>query len=184
MRTLLSQIETSLNAQLYYLSLFGALSIPDIGGALDSDDGGATGQKYAEWYDKWARPRFVDTLRAARPDMLPYLTTLPENPMTGDACYRFRCSLLHQGSSQHPKSPFDRIVFVEPHTANVILHYNILNRTLTIDLKAFCLEIVAGARVWLDSVEASARYLANYSKFARRRPEGLPPLIVNLPVVG
>jgi len=185
MRTLLTQIEKSLDAQFYYLSLFAALSIPDIAGALDSDDGIANRARYAKWYEKWARQRFWAPLRAADPNELPFLTTVSENPMTGDACYRFRCSLLHQGRSRNEKGLFDHIVFLEPDTSPMRLHYNVLEgKVLTIDLKAFCIEIVSGARQWLDSVESTPRFAANYSKFARHRPEGLPPLIINLPVVG
>jgi len=48
MRTLLNQIEQSLSAGFYYLSLMTALSIPDIDGALALANGEASGQKYAE----------------------------------------------------------------------------------------------------------------------------------------
>jgi hypothetical protein len=189
MRTLLTQIETSLDSRLYYLSLFAALSIPDIAGALDSADGIANRPRYAAWYEKWVRPRFVEALRNAPPNTLPYLTTTSENPLTGDACYRFRCSLLHQGSSQHPASPFDRIIFVEPGANSAAIHYNALKGknakpVLSIDLNAFCLEVVSGAKLWLAAVEQSLLFKGNYAKFARYRPEGLPPSIVNLPVVG
>jgi hypothetical protein len=42
MRTLIDQIESSLGSGAYYLSLFGALAIPDIAGALSSEDGEAS----------------------------------------------------------------------------------------------------------------------------------------------
>jgi len=45
MRLLLDQIEQSLNHKLYYLSLMAVLAIPDIAGALDSDDGCALSRK-------------------------------------------------------------------------------------------------------------------------------------------
>lgn len=62
MRSLIDQIESSLESDLYYLTLFAALTIPDIGGALDSDNGEATGPKYIEWYEEWVRPRFVEAV--------------------------------------------------------------------------------------------------------------------------
>jgi hypothetical protein len=45
MELLLEQIEKGLNANLYYLSLFVALCIPDICGALEPENGRADGEK-------------------------------------------------------------------------------------------------------------------------------------------
>jgi len=165
MHDLIEQIDESLRTRLYYLSLFGALSVPDIAGALESNDGQASGAKYSAWYERWARPRYEG------------------NPLTGDACYRFRCSLLHQGSSQHPKSPFDRIIFVEPGSP-LRVHYSQMDDALVIDLPWFCSEVTTAARMWLDHVKSDPRFTANLERFAHRRHGGLFPYIVGVPVVG
>ncbi len=60
----------------------------------------------------------------------------------------------------------------------------ILNDALNIDVTLFCREIVAGAREWLDSVEGTERFKANYAKFVRHYPNGLAPYIVGVPVIG
>jgi len=78
MRDVLAQLRESLDANLYYLSLFVALSIPDICGAIDSENGEASGKKYAQWFDRYVAPKYHGFL-------------------VGEDCYRFRCSLLHQG---------------------------------------------------------------------------------------
>jgi len=57
-RDVISQLERSLDHPVYFLSLFAALAIPDIGGALDSEDGSASGERYKSWYEHWARPQF------------------------------------------------------------------------------------------------------------------------------
>jgi hypothetical protein len=106
-----------------------------------------------------------------------------ENPLTGEACYRFRCSLLHQGSSLHPRSPFSRIIFIEPGATTNIIHYGILSGALCIDLRLFCYEVLAGARLWLDAVEDTEPFNSNYGRFARRYPDGIPPYISGVPVV-
>lgn len=184
MRTLIGHVEKSLGSGTYYLSLFGALAIPDIAGALASEDGEASGKKYAEWYDAWARPQFVEVAKAAFPEHVrPYVSDI-ENPLTGEACYRFRCSLLHQGSSQHPKSPYSRIMFIEPGTTTNIVHYGRIGDALCIDLNLFCREVVAGARHWLQTVETIPLYQKNYERFARRHAGGLAPYIVGVPVIG
>lgn len=183
MRTLIDQLELSLNSQSYYLTLFGALAVPDIAGALDADDGEATGQRYVQWYEVWVRPRFREMVIASLPENVRQHIQELENPLTGDACYRFRCSMLHQGTSQHPKSPFSRIMFIEPGVTTTTVHYGRMNDALCIDLRSFCREVIAGARLWMDAVENTPRFLKNYQRFVRRHPSGLAPYIVGVPVV-
>ena len=161
-----------------------ALTIPDIAGALDSDDGLATGQKYKDWFEEYIRPQFADVVRESMPPEMAQHIPAMNNPLTGDACYQFRCSLLHQGSTQHPQSPYSRIIFIEPGATTNVVHYGIMNDALCIDLKSFCKEMIRGAKQWLDSIEGSEQFERNYNLFVKRYPTGLPPYIVGVPVVG
>lgn len=164
MEDLLHQIKKGLENNLYYLSLFIALSIPDICGALGSSDGKATGKKYKEWFDKYVAQKY-------------------DNNLDGNTCYLFRCSLLHQGSTEHIHSHYSRILFIEPGTTNNIFHNNILNYALNIDVNIFCEDIVAGAKRWLSEIKETDEFKANYPKFVRRYPSGLSPYIRGLPVI-
>ena len=67
MLTLINQIEGSLSSGLYFLSLYTALTIPDIAGALGSENGEASGAKYASWFEQWVRPRFLENVLASLP---------------------------------------------------------------------------------------------------------------------
>ena len=67
---------------------------------------------------------------------------------------------------------------VEPGATTNTFHYNILNDALNIDVGLFCREMAAGARNWLNAVENTPRFRANYDKFARRYPNGLAPYLV------
>ena len=49
---MIRQIRLASTHGLYYLALLGALSLPDICGALASDNGKATGPKYKDWLRK------------------------------------------------------------------------------------------------------------------------------------
>jgi hypothetical protein len=191
MRLLLEQIEQSLNHRYYYLSLMATLAIPDIAGALDSDDGRASGARYKAWFEAWVRPMAGEIIQALIPQQMAEILRQVEggipgfkSPLTGDACYRFRCSLLHQGSTQDPNSPYDRILFVEPGTSTNVIHYSMANNALIIDVNMFCQEVIAGARLWLDSVEGTDKFESNYSNFARRHPNGFAPFIGGAPVIG
>ena len=53
MNDFLLQIREGLNKNLYLLSLFSALAIPDICGAMSSENGEANAEKYKAWFDKY-----------------------------------------------------------------------------------------------------------------------------------
>jgi len=163
MRDFLSQIKKGLDQNLYLLSLFSALAIPDICGAMVSENGEASGDKYKTWFDKYIAPKY--------------------NFLNGEDCYYFRCSLLHQGSSQHNKSNYERVLFVEPSTTTNIFHNNIMDNALNIDVKIFCNDLIGGAEKWLEENENTDLYKKNYDKFMRRYPNGLPPYIRGVPVI-
>jgi len=164
-KNLLEQIKKGLDNNLYYVSLFAALSIPDICGAIDSENGEASANKYVQWFNKYVARKYTGFLN-------------------GEDCYYFRCSLIHQGSSQHPKSNYSRVLFVEPTATTSVFHCNILNDALNIDVRIFCSDIIEGVKEWLRKVENTELYKKNYDKFMMRHPNGLKPYIVGVPVIG
>lgn len=166
MRDLIKQIRIALeDSRLYYLTLFVCLTIPDICGAMGSNNGGATSKKYKGWFDKYVAQKHSLFL-------------------TSEDCYCFRCSLLHQGSSQHPKSNYSRILFIEPSATTNVLHNNIINDALNIDVLIFCNDILSGAETWLQENEETEDFKRNYNKFMKMYPEGLAPYILGIPVIG
>ena len=164
MRDFLAQIKKGLDENLYFLSLFSTLAIPDLCGALCSENGEAHSEKYKGWFDKYVAPKYNGFL-------------------SGNDCYFFRCSLLHQGSSQHPKNTYKRILFIEPSATTNIFHNVVMNDALNIDVRIFCNDIITGAEQWLSENEETELYKKNYDKFMRRYPNGLNPYIVGVPVI-
>jgi hypothetical protein len=163
MRDLFQQVETTLTRDLYYVALMAALAIPDICGAMQSGDGQATGERYRAWFERYVGPRYVGTL-------------------TGADCWSFRCSLLHQGSTQHPDSSYSRVIFVEPSATGNVFHNNILNDALNLDVRIFCRDVLEGAHRWLADYEHTDTYRRNFERFMHRYPNGLAPYIVGVPV--
>lgn len=111
-----------------------------------------------------------------------------EQLFTGEDCYYFRCSALHQGSAYPSKSGYRRIWFFEP-GSSVIGHLNRSsdgsgNVDLNIDINVFCNDIVGSAECWLGEVESTERYKTNYKKFMKRYPDGLLPFASGVPVIG
>ncbi len=164
MQELLEQIKKGLDEDLYYLSLFSVLALPDLCGAMDSNDGRASEKKFIKWFDEYVAPKYSGFV-------------------SGNDCYYFRCSLLHQGSSQHPKNTYDRVIFIEPSKTTNTFHNNVINNALNIDLKIFCNDIVEGVEKWLKKNEDADLYQQNYDKFMRRYPHGLSPYIVGISVI-
>ena len=164
MKDLIEQIRVAVDSGLYYLALFTCLTLPDICGAMGSPDGEAVREKYIEWFDKYVAGKYHAML-------------------SGDDCYRFRCSLLHQGSSQHPKSSYFRVLFVEPAATTNVFHCNVLNDALNLDVRIFCRDILSGVEKWLQEYELTDTYKKNYDKFMKRHPGGLHPYIVGVPVI-
>jgi hypothetical protein len=164
-RELLQQIEVALEARLFYLALYISLTLPDICGAIDSNSGLATGKAYKDWFKTYLGTKFLPKLSA-------------------EDCYYFRCSLLHQGTSYHPHSSHDRIIFIEPDANPGTIHLCGFNGALTIEVRLFCLDVVDGVRNWLDQVDGTDLFQTNYDKFFRRYPQGLPPYVVGVPVYG
>lgn len=192
MRDLLHQIEAGLDANLYYLSLYVSLTIPDICGALNSDNGHATADKYKEWFNKYVACKYnsawlLEKSLEAVPESIQESVReehKPEQLFSAEDCYRFRCSLLHQGTSQHSKGTHKQILFVEPGATTSTFHLNRFGDVLNIDVPIFCNDIVDSAEQWLNEVETTERYRRNYNRVMRRYPNGLSPYIVGVPVIG
>lgn len=161
MQELLNQIKTALNYKLYHLALNSSLALPDMCAALQSEDGKTNGRKYAQWYDTYVGS---------------------SSSLDGQACYRFRCSALHQGHSQHENLGYSRILFVEPNP-NFFFHNNIINDVLNIDINIFCLSIIDAVEKWLSIIQDDDNFKKNYPKFIRRYPNGIAPYIVGIPVI-
>ena len=159
MDELLTQIESSLKNGDFLLALFICLAMPDICGALGSKNGQANGNRYKAWFDKYVSNKYHGNL-------------------DGSNCYAFRCSALHQGRAKHKNLGYSRILFADPTSASVpIMHNNVLNDALNIDVRNFCQDIVEGVRAWIKDMVSDTNYNVHYPHFLQRYKGGLPPYI-------
>ena len=163
MDELLEQIEGALDRDLYLVALFAALSLPDICGALEAPDGEADRPRYTAWFDHWVAPDYSGSLN-------------------GDGCYYYRCAMLHQARPAHPRLGYSRIIFAEP--SGHVLHNNILNDALNIDVRVFCKGLVASVRRWQLTVQGTEPFETNAAQMFRRHPSGLSPYIRGIAVIG
>ncbi|MDP2820379.1 MAG: hypothetical protein Q8O29_19295 [Polaromonas sp.] len=176
MKTLIAQTRDASKLGLYYVALQSSLTIPDIAGALIAGDRRASSSRYAHWFDTWVRSVLSSNRNR-------------ENPFSGEQCYRFRCSMLHQGASHREDLPYKRIMFVEPGHPNGQLHYVVLGSAsaepaLLIQIDEFIEEMLVGCERWLNEVAGTQPFENNYALFARRHPTGLKPWLSGVPVIG
>ena len=175
MRELLKQIETGLSHNLYFLSLFVSLTIPDICAAMGSENGKTESTKYKAWFNKYFVPRNPRKYGTA-------------TNFTADDCYNYRCAILHQGRSNNGKIEYKRIIFFEPGTFSIGLHSCVVgsktkDKSLVIDVKTFCADMVHSAQDWISKNENSAVYKRNSQSLVKRYPNGIPPVFGG-PVIG
>lgn len=162
MTPLLNQIQNATHHGFYMLGLYSALSLPDICGALESNGGRASGARYKKWFDDWVAHKYLGNF-------------------SGEQCYAFRCGIVHQGRAAHTNLGFSRILFVEPgHGA--MLHNNIMNDALNIDVGVFCQDLVDSVREWEKPAAKTNNYSRNITKLLQRHTNGLSPYIRGIPV--
>ena len=146
---LLVEIEASLRSGLFRMALLASLTVPDMAGALDSEDGRATGDRYAHWFDAHAAPLF---------------RSFGQQNLKGVDCYQYRCTLLHQGRPVGPRSRYPRTLFLLTKQDNVAWCGAFplgAGETILIDVPVFCRNIVKAAWDWLDEAEETERFRAN-----------------------
>jgi hypothetical protein len=165
MRNFIDAIEQSLAHEIWYGALGLSLMIPDVCSAIEH--GRSSGSRYAAWFDTWVRPKYTlpsDNGRA------------PRVLLSGNDCYAFRCSYLHQGISetghQKAKDKLDGFRFVSA-PKDYFVHMNTFGTKLQLQIDHFCRDITSGAENWLTAksgdpkIESSLSELLEIEKLGR-----------------
>lgn len=161
MDDLLANIEASLAAGHWTIALHGTLALPDICAALASPGGRTSGERYRTW--------FRDNLSGSYPLLDP------------EDCWQLRCGVLHTGRSQAQN--YTRVVFTLPNQQQLMVHNNVINGALNLDLETFCADMIAAVRAWRGTTSADPNYQANLPNLLQLHPVGLSPYIVGVPVL-
>ena len=171
--TILADIQKALDSKLYYLALAVALSIPDICASLECEPGKiwTNQQKYENWVERHLEPFF--------------------KKFTAKDCYRLRCGVLHRGNFGRPDDRYDRIVFLPPNALDYRIHeVHLTNngdsqeKIICFDIIIFCNNIIRAANLWLAAMSDDKNVAANMPELVRLRPNGIPPSIVGMPLIG
>ena len=164
MKKFIEQIKKAYTNDMYYLALNSSLILPDICGALESDNGIAHKDKYIKWFNTYIAPKYNDFLN-------------------GEDCYYFRSSIIHQHSTYNKRNKYSKIIFIEPTNNNIIFHNNIINDALNIDIKIFCEDMCQGVEKWFKLKSNNENVKKNMKNSIQRYPNGLSPYITGIPVI-
>ncbi len=85
-----------------------------------------------------------------------------------------------------------RLLFVERDVAKGYGHFHMITieqdagkpAARIVDVPLFIEDMCNAAEVWLSEVRDTEPFVTNYTTFARRHPEGVPPFVVGGPVFG
>ena len=180
---ILKEIEKALEAKLYYLAIAVALSVPDICSCLEFAPENPRWQNratYTEWCNK-------------------HITQFKN--LDGDDLYNLRGGMLHKGKFDHPKSKWDRVIFigegssVQMHDIVITVQPDVefggigakelrlAGRVLVMSVVAFCNTISDSARAWIVEEASNPNVQKNLPMLVRYRPQGLPPFSVGIPTI-
>jgi hypothetical protein len=163
MEIILLEIQSALNARLFYIALSISLTLPDICSALESSDGAATKERYELWCVRNFTHKF--------------------SKFTEKDCYRLRCGLVHQGRFGHPNMQYSRVVFTLPNGSGITFTDCISNDVYITDAEHFCREMINSCRNWYETNKSNPIVNVNLDRLVQFRPMGLHPHFVGSPVI-
>lgn len=169
----LDMLDECARKRLYWVALHILVIIPDICGALESNDGGARPIAYKDWCKRY----IIDP---------PYLLA--------EEWWEIRCKLLHQGRTVAERGKYRGYRFSIPDDRGNMAHLNIFNRDLNLDVSALIEWVKQGLNTWFMDI-AENRYPDKTKNVEKNLPSlikiigggrGLEPYIAgtNIPVLG
>ena len=173
MKRFTSSIRKSVQDGNLFGALFLALAMPDICGALEDPLQGV-GERYKAWfrrylnlkYDPATQLEFATAYVPQAAQVLPSesLAALqtpfdPQLAFTAEDCYQCRCKCLHQGLLQ--KSGREKFVFISGLPSGTILHRNLKNGQLVLQIELFAEDICHAVETWEQNMRGNTAVAAS-----------------------
>ena len=76
-----------------------------------------------------------------------------------------------------------RLQQLEPNS-RFVMHNNVMNNALNLDVNIFCQDIIDAARSWHAMASKTSLYQTNAAKCVTRHPAGLHPYVLGVPCIG
>lgn len=138
-------IRNSLENGNWYAALFSTLALPDICGKIQYPDQYSS-TRYPNWFNEYVLEKYTSYVGADRKKT---------EFLNGNDCYALRCAFLHEGitdiTKQKAREALENYKFIMPHPG-IILHNNLLDNTLQLQIDIFCEDICQGVEAWLEDI--------------------------------
>lgn len=174
---ILADIDRALDAELWYLALAVTLSIPDIcsSAEIKREPGEKIWKGTEDRYTRWCAAHLIPKF----------------SQFTATDCWALRGGITHNAKLfGHPKQKYDRVVFTLPEPGANVWHECLSANTATaegvalqLDLRTFCGQMTDAAKEWQARNAGNEIVEANLANLVHRRPQGLPPHFVGMPVI-
>jgi hypothetical protein len=142
---LLDDIQKALDAKAYYLALMGTLALPDLCAAMEHADGITSPERYETWFNTRVGAKY-------------------KGELTGEQCYQFRCSMLHDAAKSPHRYAQERIVFMIPGADLTGRRTMRANRVVYLNLDMFCHDVVIAVAGWLKVVKWTEPFETHVAK--------------------
>lgn len=162
--SLLNEICTACNNGLCQLALTMTFALPDICVSLSSQDGRSTGARYVEWCQNNLDDRF--------------------SFVTGEDLYSMRCGVLHNGRLGELKHSVARVLFTLPSTNGGVYENNLIEDAYFYGAVELCRNFADVVRAWYYKNANDPIVKANLPRMMQYHPNGIPPYVVGVPVLG
>jgi hypothetical protein len=151
----------------FYAALAVSLTLPDICGKLSTPKTGSKA-RYVDWCRKYLQPKYTSMI-AARPNPNGRGVLREERVfLSAEDAYAIRCAYLHAGTDdltgQSVRKVVERIYVIEPPPNGNIIHRNMLNNRLQLQVDVFCMDICGGVEDWLKDVASDAEVQARIAQ--------------------
>lgn len=147
------EIDRCVNGKCYWALLHLVIVLPDICGALESENGEATSKRYKTWAERY----------------------LADHVISADEWYEIRCVVLHQGQTLGKQGRYRAYSFSQPNPREGVAHRLIAKRgniqDLHLDVGELAKQITAALHKWFSDLEADAN-----SPRSRNVDKNLPSL--------
>ncbi|HCR1591856.1 hypothetical protein ACSEOC_00850 [Pseudomonas aeruginosa] len=125
---------------------FGALSLslmlPDVCASLETPKA-QNGERYRRWFRKWLQPRYTINIPVVGEQVF----------FSAENAWKLRNSFLHAGNGEIKQTAdaLRKFHFTEPPGNGNIVHLNIINDVLQLQIDKFCEEVVGAVMDWNES---------------------------------
>ena len=147
MKELIDSIKTALDNKNWYVALVSCLILPDICGKIEFPTLQSTSQRYVKWFNKYLLHKYTRNVGSERTKHV---------FLSGEDCYAFRCSLVHEGTSdittQRVQQALTNFHFTIPNT-RIHAHLNQFDSVLQLQVDCFCNEFIDGVNSWFNDIQ-------------------------------